>query len=173
MKTMTWMAATTLFLALGGCAHRGSPGTLEPAARAAVDQSRGLCVTDLNQTEMLLNERPDGYGLIFKTEDASQAKQLHERTIQLGQALSVPHPAVNARGEKVQHAGVPTPELVEVPEGTGYAVELIVRAPDGDRKALKAHLDDHVRLGQQGECPVMTDESVRPSETQQWSKVDR
>jgi hypothetical protein len=174
MKTMTGIASAGIgALLVFGCAHSPPPKHLEPEAKQAVNASRGLCATDLNQTNMVLNKRPDGYGLIFQTEDASQAEELQKRVLEMGEALSVPHPAVSAQGEKIQHAPLPAPELIEVPRGTGYAVELVMRSEPAERDALKAHLDDHVRMGQHGECPIMIDESVRPGETKQWSKVDR
>jgi hypothetical protein len=141
--------------ALGACAHTST--TTEPAATRAVDATRGLCPTDLNQARAALEPRPEGFALVFATDDESQRVALHERVKAVGQALAGPHQAVNAGGELVQHPAVPTsPELREQPAPSpGYAVQLVIAAPEDQRAALKSELDDHLRLWLAGECPEL------------------
>jgi hypothetical protein len=148
-------------LALGACSHAQAP--MEPAAKQAVNEARGICPTDLNQSQVVVEKRSDGYVLVFRTEDDSQRFALYDRVKKLGEKLSVAHFAVDKDGELIRHTAAGTPELLEAPKNPspGYAVELLFRVPADRRDALKADLEDHVRMWQQGECPEMRDQSMR------------
>jgi hypothetical protein len=136
---------------------------MEPAAKHAVDQARGICPTDLNQSQVVVEQRTDGYALVFRTEDDSQRFALYDRVKKLGATLSTAHPAVDKDGELIRHTPAGTPELLEAPKNPspGYAVELLFRVPADRVGVLKADLEDHVRMWQQGECPEMRDQSLR------------
>jgi hypothetical protein len=157
------LAALTTLTAAGACSH-GQP-KLDAPAREAVNETRGLCPTDLNQSRAALEKRPDGYALIFQTDDESQRIALHQRVKALGEALAAPHQAVNSRGEVIDHPGLPgTPELLEQPSASpGYALQLQVKAPEDQRDALKADLEDHLRLWLNGECPELKGTNLRAS----------
>jgi hypothetical protein len=136
---------------------------MEPPAKQAVNEARGICPTDLNQSLVVVEPRSDGYALVFRTEDDSQRFALYDRVKKLGATLSAVHPAVDREGELIRHAPAGTPELLEAPKNPspGYAVELLFRVPADRLPALKADLEDHIRMWQQGECPEMRDQSLR------------
>jgi hypothetical protein len=155
-----WMAAA-LGLGLGACSHHQAK--LDPPAAQAVNAARGICPTDLNQSEVIVEKRSDGYALVFRTEDDSQRFALYDRVKKLGGKLSVTHVAVDKDGELIQHAPAGVPELLEAPSypSPGYAVELRFHAPEGDRDALHSELQDHLRMWHNGECPEMRDQTLR------------
>jgi hypothetical protein len=158
------LAALTTLAAAGGCTHTQAP-PMEAPAKAAVNETRGLCPTDLNQTRAALQKRDDGYALIFETDDESQIIVLQERVKALGEAIAGPHQAINAKGELIEHPGVPsTPELLEQPVASpGRGVQLLIKAPEDQRAALKADLEDHLRLWLNGECPELKGTTLRAS----------
>jgi hypothetical protein len=153
----------SLLCLLGACSHTTTP-PLQPAAKQAVNETRGACPTDLNQSQAAIEPRPDGYALVFQTPDDSQRFALYDRAKALGAVLSAPHPAVNASGQLIQHPGTPSvPELRESPMSPGYGVELVINAPADQRKVLKADLDDHLKMWLAGECPEMTNGQLSAS----------
>ena len=103
------LAAGALLLVVAGCSQRQAAApALEPAAKQAVDVTRGKCPTDLNQTQVAMTEKDDSLRLIFLTSDPSQNEELHRRVTEVGSALADVHPAVDREGKVVQH--VPTPK---------------------------------------------------------------
>jgi hypothetical protein len=160
-----------MLLITSACGHSG--GKLEPPARAAVTETRGLCPTDLNQAQMVVREGSDSVAVGFRTHDPSKVEEISRRAAEMGEALASVHPAVGGQGQLVQHAPAPKPELRELADGTGNGVELLFRTSGHQKAALLANLNDHERMWRRGECPIMSDESVHPGETRNWKRVDR
>jgi hypothetical protein len=162
---MTTTKKGNLYLAaaavLCGCALKQAP--LEPAAKQAVNETRGLCPTDLNQSDVLVEKRSDGWGLIFRTRDDSQRFALHDRAIRTAIALAEPHPAINEHGDLVRHTSAGSAEVLEAPinPNVGYAVEIIFHTPPNRSDSLKSELDDHIRMWRAGECPELRDPALR------------
>jgi hypothetical protein len=148
-------------LVLCGCAHKQAP--LEPAAKQAVNETRGICPTDLNQSEVVVDKRSDGYALVFRTRDDSQRFALHDRAIRLAKAMAEPHPAIDKQGELVMHTAAGSAEVLEAPMNpdVGYGVEIVFHVPADRSDALRADLDDHLRMWRNGECPELRDPSLR------------
>jgi hypothetical protein len=175
-----WTLGRTFFLAgalaAGGasCAHKATPPST-PEVKSAVAATRGRCPTDLHDTQVLLTKGPNEVTLVFRTQDPSQTPELGRRVAELGEALANVHPAVNDRGERIQHAALPRPEVREAAtaDGPERGVELVLRAKETDRAVILADLQDHLALWRRGECPIMADESVRPEEVKDWTRVDR
>jgi hypothetical protein len=171
---MSLVALTTL-AAAGACSH--TQPRMEAPAREAVNATRGLCPTDLNQARAALEKRDDGFALIFQTDDESQRIALHERVKALGDALAAPHQTVNSKGEIIDHPGLASaPELLEQPTASpGYGVQLRIKAPQEQREVLKSQLEDHLRLWLNGECPELKGTTLRASAgtTDPRQQVDR
>jgi hypothetical protein len=165
------MAATTI-----GCAHRSAPAP-EPAAKQAIDDTRGLCPTDLNDTQVVVADDAQEVRVMFFTNDPSQTEALHRRVVGLGKALANVHPAVTSKGERVNHVALPAPELREAPGSTNpprSGWELVMRVPPGMTKdQLRADLDDDVRMWRLGECPELNSPAIRPAEKKDLAKVDQ
>jgi hypothetical protein len=167
--TRWWVVGSMAFagVAAAGCGHNKSGSPREPEAKQAVAETRGRCPTDLNETQVAVNEKDDRVRLIFMTSDPSQNEELYRRVTELGNALANVHPMVNERGELVKQAPMPKPELREAAMTSGspsrYGWELVMQASDEQsRQALKTSLDDRVRLWRQGECPELRDQPVGP-----------
>jgi hypothetical protein len=161
--------------ALGACSHTQAPAAA-PEAKQAVNETRGQCPTDLEQSQAALETRSDGFALVFTTRDDSQREALYDRARALAAALATPHHAVNSQGQLIDHPAVPsTPEVREHPFSTpGHAVELVINAPAEQRAALKSDLEDHLRLWLSGECPELSDRPLRASApTDPRQRVDR
>jgi hypothetical protein len=154
-----------------GCAHRQAP--LDAEAKQAVTETRGLCPTDLNQTQMLVRDDGTQIAVAFRTDDPSKIEEVSRRAAEIGEALAVVHPAVSQDGALIQHTPAPKPELRELATSAGYGVELVFHSPPERRPALLTNLTDHERMWRRGECPVMTDESVRAREINGWKRTDR
>lgn len=153
------------------CSHSGT--AVQPEAKEAVSETRGLCPTDLNQSQMVVREGPGYVAVAFRTDDPSKVQEVSRRAAEVGEALASVHPAVNDQGQLVQHTPAPKPQLRELADGTGQGVELLFQSSDEGRQILAANLADHERMWRLGECPIMSDESVRDFETRKWPKVDR
>lgn len=154
-----------------GCAHKTAT---EPEAKEAVAATRGLCPTDVHQTLMIVREGQEEVAVGFRSRDDSKIEELSRRAAELGEALASVHPAINASGQLIQHTAAVKPELRELagsPDGRG--VELVFRTGAEQKPTLLANLRDHERLWRQGECPIMSDESVKARETRGWTRVDR
>jgi hypothetical protein len=154
-----------------GCSHNQP---MKAEARQTVTQTRGLCPTDVNQAQMIVREGPDQVAVAFRSPDETKIEEISRRAAEIGEALASVHPAVNARGELIQHTPASKPELRELADpGGGRGVELVFRPAPDQKATLLANLNDHERMWRQGECPIMTDESVKAYETKKWSRVDR
>jgi hypothetical protein len=160
--------------ALGGCSH--SRMAMDARSKQAVNEARGRCPTDLNQSDVALEKRPDGFAVVFRTLDDSQRFALYDRAKAEGKALSVAHNTVNAQGQLIKHAGLPAPVLEESPTSQpGYAVQLTVPTPADQRDVIKSDLEDHLRLWLAGECPELDDRPTKgaPDGSNPVAHVDR
>jgi hypothetical protein len=158
-------------LGVMGCSHNQP---MKAEARQAVNQTRGLCPTDLNQAQMIVREGPDEVAVAFRSPDETKIEEISRRAAEIGEALASVHPAINDSGELIQHTPASKPELRELADpGGGRGVELVFRPAPGQKTTLLANLNDHERMWRRGECPIMTDESVKSHETKKWSRVDR
>lgn len=160
--------------ALGGCSH--SQGTMDARSKQAVNEARGRCPTDLNQTDVALEKLPDGYAAVFRTRDDSQRFALYDRAKATGEALSVAHYSVGSSGELIKHAALPPATLEESPTPQpGYAVRLALHASPDQRDTIKSDLDDHLRLWLSGECPELDDHPTKgaPEGSNPVTHVDR
>jgi hypothetical protein len=109
----------------------------------------------------------------FRTRDPSKVEELWRRSAEIAEALTAVHPAVTRYGELAQHVPTPKPEVRELPSTDGNGVELIFHPKPEAKQTLLNNLWDHEAMWQRGECPIMTDESVRAAETKGWARVDR
>jgi hypothetical protein len=167
-KPSWWTGCVSLVagLTLTACTH-GQQGQVakaveEPAAKEAVNETRGRCPTDLNQTQVALSEEAETVRVIFVTSDPSQKEELHRRVIEVGNALDDVHPSVNAAGQLIEHLPTPTPQVREKavgnasPSQSGY--ELVISSPNPEvHQRVRADLDEEVRQWRKGECPILRD----------------
>lgn len=168
-----WVGGLAVLVAVLTSSCGRTDRKLEQQSRQAVAETRGLCPTDLNQAQMIVREGSDSVAVGFRTQDPSKVEEISRRAAEIGEALASVHPAVSSSGELTQHVPAPRPEQRELADGTGQGVELVFRTSGDNKATLLANLQDHERMWRQGECPIMTDESVREHETRRWNRVDR
>jgi hypothetical protein len=168
MSNISWGVGGFLVMTLVACSHRqtGPIAATEPAAQQAIDETRGRCPTDLNETQVSISERSDAIRVLFATTDPSQRDELRRRVGEVGSALEKVHPSVNAEGKVVQRLPAPRVELRERALAgstpTQYGWELFINAPAGDvHRRVRADLDEEMRHWRQGECPMLRDEPVQ------------
>jgi hypothetical protein len=156
-----------LVAALMGCSHgqAAKPRAEGSVAEAAINETRGRCPTDLNETQVALSDKADTIRIIFITSDASQKGELLRRVSEVGNALEKVHPAVDAQGQIVQRLPTPRVELREKALNgvtpSQYGWELVINTPGGEvHRRVRADLDDEMRQWRKGECPILRDEPM-------------
>ncbi len=150
-------------LAAAGCAHK--------AETTASNKAAGYCPTEVHHANVAVVEGDKSIDVRIMTRPGGDALAIQNRAEEIAEALVQMHPARPPGAEEpIQHVAVRDVRISSIPEGAVLTFE----AEDDTRLALlRDRIDDHVMRWRRGDCPILTDESVRPEETKNWQRNDR